>query len=428
LETDNYLGTGQRYIVLVKLLKDISSINLKYEKLLEATESNFNIFSILRKESDEVALHSRFIGELLDPKGTHNRGQLFQQIFLQQIQGDKPEFKGSFSLYIERHMGKHGRIDLLLVGDDDVIVIENKIYADDQPKQLQRYKDAASDYYSSKSCQLYYLTLYGTGPSVNSLDSLSTDDVECISYKTLIKQWLELCAKEVYDFPILRETIVQYRKLIEKLTGQTLNEDQKVEIKELLFKGDNFKQALAIEEVITEAKIDLQKMVWNELKISLQDAGYEFTFVNYHFEEVNVDVCNGFYDAYKRSRFYGLQHKVLTFGEYDVHLYLEVEDCFYYGFTVIKNNKRGQFRAELLSMQPELKHQLESLVGSNENDEWWLAWKYSTDKVNFKNFNEGDTVKLGNPTFRQKWVEEVVTDVVELLKKCNEILAVTTVR
>lgn len=419
METDSYLVKTQSYTALERLLKDISSINLKYEKLHEAGESNFNIFSILRKESDEVALHSRFIGELLDPKGSHGRGPLFQQLFLQQIQISKAEVEGVFSLHIERHMGGHGRIDLLLVGDSDVIVIENKIYADDQPEQLLRYKNAVSDYYSSKNHHLYYLTLYGSEPSPKSLGSLPIAEVECISYKSVIKQWLESCARETYNLPILRETIIQYQKLIEKLTGQTLIEEQKVEIKELLFIGDNFKQALVIEEVLTETKVELQKKIWNELKVSLKEAGYEFTFVNHLFEEKDIDICNGFYDTYKRTRFYGLQHKVKSFGEFAVHLYLEVEDCFYYGFTVTKNKERGQFKDELLSMQPKLKGQLESLVGSNENDAWWLAWKYSSDKINFKNFIEGHSARLANSTLRQKWVKEVTTDVVKLLKQYN---------
>ncbi|MEZ9654042.1 PD-(D/E)XK nuclease family protein [Vibrio splendidus] len=71
-----------------KLLNEISLINLKYEKLQEVTESDFNIFSILRNESDEVALHSRFIGELLNPEGSHNQGEVFQQILLQQLQDE----------------------------------------------------------------------------------------------------------------------------------------------------------------------------------------------------------------------------------------------------------------------------------------------------------------------------------------------------
>ncbi|MBL4829047.1 MAG: PD-(D/E)XK nuclease family protein [Aliivibrio sp.] len=403
-----------------KLLKEISLINLKYEKLQEVTESDFNVFSILRNESDEVALHSRFIGELLNPEGTHNQGEVFQQIFLQQLQDENLRFKGQFSLEVERHMGKHGRVDLLLSGQRDAIVIENKIYAADQPKQLQRYKEALSDYHGSKTKHLYYLTLFGKAPSAESLGSLSCEEVNCISYKTDIKQWLTSCAREVYDYPLLRETIIQYRKLIEKLTGQTLNEDQKVEMKNLLLEGDNFKHALTIEEVITDVKAELQKTIWIDLQAALKSSGYDFSFVNYKFEEISMDVCQNFYQSYKRSSYYGLQYKVLTFGEYSVHLYLEVDHCFYYGFTVCKNDQRGLFRDELQIKESDLKHKLETLIGANNNDEWWLAWKYSSDKMNFKTF-QGKTAKLGNPVFREQWISNVTTDVVELLRQCSEI-------
>lgn len=408
-----------------KLLKEISLINLKYEKLQEVTESDFNIFSILRNESDEVALHSRFIGELLNPEGSHNQGEVFQQILLQQLQDENLRYKGPFSLEIECYMGKHGRVDILLIGEHDVIVIENKIYAEDQPKQLQRYKDALSDYHGSKTKHLCYLTLFGNTPSGKSLGSLSCEEVYCISYKTDIKQWLTSCACEVYDYPSLRETIIQYRKLIEKLTGQTLNEDQKVEIKNLLLEGDNFKQALTIEEVITDVKAELQKTIWVELQSSLERVGYDFSFVNYKFEEISMDVCQNFYQTYKRSNYYGLQYKVLTFGEYSIHLYLEVDHCFYYGFTVCKNNQRGLFRDELLSKEPDLKNKLEALLGANDDDEWWLAWKYSFDKMNFKNFREGNTAKLGNPVFREQWITGVTTDVVDLLRQFSEIFPVS---
>ncbi|MBO0201250.1 PD-(D/E)XK nuclease family protein, partial [Vibrio alginolyticus] len=79
-----------------RFLKEVYLINLKYEKLNEVTESGFNIFSILRNESEEVALHSRFIGELLNPNGSHGQGRLFQQLFLQQLQGENTFFKGQF--------------------------------------------------------------------------------------------------------------------------------------------------------------------------------------------------------------------------------------------------------------------------------------------------------------------------------------------
>lgn len=34
----------------------------------------FNIFSILKMETDEVKTHSAFLAELLNPKGSHGQG------------------------------------------------------------------------------------------------------------------------------------------------------------------------------------------------------------------------------------------------------------------------------------------------------------------------------------------------------------------
>ncbi|WP_045409770.1 PD-(D/E)XK nuclease family protein, partial [Vibrio jasicida] len=132
------------------LLKKISLINLKYEKLQEINESNFNVFSILRKENDEVALHSRFIGELLNPKGTHNQASTFLHLFISSLNNKIQLDNANFSLSIERSFGNFGRIDLVLTSENDVIVIENKIHAIDQTKQLERYNDAVTEYFGSK--------------------------------------------------------------------------------------------------------------------------------------------------------------------------------------------------------------------------------------------------------------------------------------
>ncbi|MFA1575483.1 hypothetical protein OA9_0017470, partial [Vibrio cyclitrophicus 1F97] len=66
-----------------------------------------------------------------------------------------------------------------------------------------------------------------------------------------------------------------------------------------------------------------------------------------------------------------------------------------------------------------------ALLGANDDDEWWLAWKYSFDKMNFKNFREGNTAKLGNPVFREEWITDVTTDVVELLRQFSAIFPVS---
>ncbi|MGS0724852.1 PDDEXK-like family protein [Shewanella sp. 0m-11] len=402
--------------MLDKLLVELSLIDRKYEKTNRVDECRFNIFSLLRRESDEVALHSRFIGELLNPKGTHNQGGIFQRLLLQQLSESSQKFNGEFTLEVERTLGERGRIDLLLIGKHDVIVIENKIYAQDQDKQLERYNLAMNDYFHDKKKHLYYLTLFGEEPSTTSLGSLNSGEVQCISYLTVITEWLESCIREVYDLPSLRETIIQYRKLVEKLTGQTLSEMHKMEIRGLLLQGHNFNYALQIEEVLSEVKAELQRTVWVELQASLSMHDYDFTFVNYKFEERDMKVCNSFYQTYNRSLYYGLQHKILTFEDYSVHFYLEVDHCFYYGFTICKNGTRGAYKDEFAKKLPKLNELLKTLVQTSSEDELWIAWKYSGDKINFKNFNEGNSAKLADSTYRKAWVENVTKDVVELLK------------
>lgn len=75
----------------IKLFLDsIEIIKWKYEKVLQQAQQDFNIFSILRSESDEVYLHSQFLAELLNPKGSHNQGDILLGLFLQQV--DLPNF------------------------------------------------------------------------------------------------------------------------------------------------------------------------------------------------------------------------------------------------------------------------------------------------------------------------------------------------
>lgn len=69
------------------LLRDINIVRKKYEER-EKNEDNFNMFTILRKESDEVYLHSRFLSALLDPNGPHRLGTIFLNSFLDRIESD----------------------------------------------------------------------------------------------------------------------------------------------------------------------------------------------------------------------------------------------------------------------------------------------------------------------------------------------------
>jgi hypothetical protein len=103
-------------------------------------------------------------------------------------------------------------------------MIENKIYAGEQPNQLLRYQNA---YPQGK---LLYLTLWGNISEQKSSEKIK---YSCISYQNDIINWLEECKKLAVDNPTLRETIKQYYNLIKKLTHQNIYKEMDKELAKL---------------------------------------------------------------------------------------------------------------------------------------------------------------------------------------------------
>ncbi len=226
------------------LLQQVSIIQRKYDEIAKITGENFNIFSIMRAESDEVRTHSRIIAEFLNPKGMHNQGSVFIKLFFDEIQSLQ-DIKDNFdyenvTVLVEEHVGaidkdysEGGFIDIVIKDSEHQVVIENKIYAGDQKGQLLRYKNNYPD------CKLIYLTLNGKEPSefsykIGNEKDLKLEEIILISYLYNIKNWIEKCLEKTHSLPIIRETLVQYLHLIKKLTNQTTNNNMKAEIKELI--------------------------------------------------------------------------------------------------------------------------------------------------------------------------------------------------
>ncbi|MCX6227095.1 MAG: PD-(D/E)XK nuclease family protein [Bacteroidia bacterium] len=216
------------------LFLHVNSLKDKYEHIAQITGENFNVFHILELDSNEVHLHSKFLGELLNSKGSHNLGDKFLSLFLKQLktkefndsnQNRLKKFSSSSTkAHVEYYTSKitydgenGGRIDLLLEdANNNHIIIENKIYARDQPKQLKRYKNF------DKNAILIYLNLFGAMPSPDSIGELKVkDDFTIISYSEDIIPWLKECMKEATLFPLIRETLHQYIQLLQKMTNQS---------------------------------------------------------------------------------------------------------------------------------------------------------------------------------------------------------------
>lgn len=203
---------------------------------------NYNLFSILSIERYELK-HSALIANLLDPEGSHGCGDAFLRAFFEiALKGTAYPFEDCTppNSYTEYYIGPiagdtGGRIDILVESSRYGLIIENKIYAGDQDKQLTRYDNYGKTDLKADRYLLVYLTLFGNEASEGSTAKGSAKEVDylCLSYAEDILRWLEQCARLAYDKPLVRESLNQYIRTIKQLTYQDLNQENTQEIIDL---------------------------------------------------------------------------------------------------------------------------------------------------------------------------------------------------
>jgi hypothetical protein len=187
--------------------------------LARATGQHFNVFHILKVGRYEVKTHSPLLGDLLSPTGSHGQGAVFLQCFLNRLGITDFQAEGA-TVTLEKYIGhvtedSGGRIDLFLRDlRGNCIIIENKIGARDQDKQLIRYRKVPN-------AHLFYLTLEGSLPEGMTEEDLDGIGCRRISYAMHILDWLGDCRKESACVPVVRELLTHYIHLIEALTHQT---------------------------------------------------------------------------------------------------------------------------------------------------------------------------------------------------------------
>lgn len=262
----------QYMIAAIDILKKTSAISNKYKELAKSTGENFNIFSILRMESNEVTTHSRFIAELLNPNGSHDQSDKFLAIFKNTFAPESKLNLATTKVYVEHYVGKveaesGGRIDILIKdAEGNVIMIENKVYAAEQSNQLLRYHNAFP------SGKLIYLTLFGE----NSREENSAGLYESMSYETDMVNWLEQCLVKVENMPVIQQTIIQYINVIKKLTNQSLNNKMSQEIVNKILEEKEYLTAYKVlYDVNNELKKELVTRILGKIQEMLYKKGFE---------------------------------------------------------------------------------------------------------------------------------------------------------
>lgn len=108
---------------------------LQQERLLRG--ERYNLLSILGLSTFELK-HSAIIANLLDPQGSHGCGDAFLRAFFDVLAIPYP-WAGDEQITSRREVyagpvtdSTGGRIDILISGKSYGLIIENKIYAEDQ--------------------------------------------------------------------------------------------------------------------------------------------------------------------------------------------------------------------------------------------------------------------------------------------------------
>lgn len=244
------------------IIASVINLNSKYQEIKKIRGENFNIFSILRLERNEFKTHSNFIFELLNHQGSHNQGNLFLKLFLEQVlqlsdYGNIEKVK-AHQEYLTK---KHRKIDFVIETEKYQIGIEMKIDAKDQDMQLADYMIELKR--AKKIEKLYYLTLNGKEASE---DSIGDNEINytLLSFEDDIYNWIITCIEKSASTPLLREGLTHYKNLIATITNK-ISQPMEKEMEQLIKTPKEIEAAQIILNEYPKIWAKKEMQFWNEL-------------------------------------------------------------------------------------------------------------------------------------------------------------------
>ena len=365
------------------LLQQVTTITQKNKELLNATGGLFNMFRICGVNHYENT-HSAIIAELLNPQGTHSLKSELLEAFLNLIGKDFiPDTFNPYNatVYTEYTTDK-GRIDILIEdANQNAIIIENKIYAEDQYEQLKRYEQFAKQRF--KGYQIFYLTLWGDEASQQSGEGVN---YLTISYTDTIIKWLEKCIALAARLPLVRETLIQYSNHLKVLTNQDINTKNQEEIVKTL--GD-FNNLEAVQNIFLNYPKVFDYLARKHFNPKMEAFARQKKGLAYHYEKVTKN-----YDSYIRFYFTNKEQ----WGE-KIEISFDFEEgSYYYGVC----NNPGKY--QLSKENKAILHQRLREKGIPINETEWYPFYENIENLTIESWQK-NIVK--NDTFFKTCQEKI---------------------
>lgn len=390
-------------------LSKLSVLDYKY-RLLEKDKEQFNIFTALHKERDEVRLHSRFISVLLSPESRHNKNDTFLRLFLKTLSIENFEIDNAKIYPTEFHKSEFNEIDILIINriSKQAIIIENKIGAGDSNHedrgQLEGYFELIHklENIPKENINVFYLTLDGHLPTSESLgkyELLENMNGRTIDYEHEIQNWLTLCLNECIFQPYLRESIIQYINLIKQMTNDNTNIQERMEIRNLISNSnENMASTKLLVENFKHIKWHTAMDFWNELCLELEKKGFKIHSKPNQDNITNTTHYEVYKKSYESSNDYGIRFS--TTSEIELFVWNGTGDNWiYWGFE-----KRLLTPVQLNKINSTLTQ--DSCFFQISESEYWKYFNLNDDEnIFFPDFSYKGTFDLINENHRKMIIE-----------------------
>lgn len=407
---------------LAYLLERIKSINDKYDEINKINGINFNIFSILNMERKEVKTHSNFIYELLNPDGLHSKGDVFLKLFFENVLDLNYDTLSTVSQVVQEDITANKRkIDFTIETSKYQIGIEMKIDAKDQLHQLYDYyyelENRAKRKKKQQNVKLFYLTLDGKEPNEKSItkdnSKIESSKYKLISFNLHIINWIEECIRESATNTTIREALVQYLNLVNKITNNSNSKGRKKDMANLFSNSENLKIFLEAENDVIETKIELQCKFWNTLikKLNSEKLPFEF-FDDNNSKNIKEakEAIEKYYKNKKNNRGYG--YILYLDDKKDLCITITLEDIVYYAVTSVKDNSKYF-------------DEIKNIKKWDVCKESWCD-DYTPERLNFNNpLDTPKVLQLFDDDILSKIVADIVYEIKDIKQKIDKILKQT---
>jgi len=219
-------------------------------------------------ERKEVETHSMFLYELLNPDGSHYQGIKYLEIFIKDILELSDFDYKNVKVGRETFTDTSRRIDFTIENDKYYIAIEMKIDAGDQDEQLDDYFTFAKKQ-GKENTKVYYLTRDGKEANPKSVKNEETE-YETISFQSDIIEFIEKSVEKSVSLPIVRETLIQYKNLIKKITNQTTQEIT-MQVEKIINTPEMAKSATMMAQNLGYVWALREVKFWRDLAIELEE-------------------------------------------------------------------------------------------------------------------------------------------------------------